>query len=87
MFGGMSGVVYAFLGLIMAAQWRKPGWISPPPMPVFAFMLIWLVIGMLGSMEFIGAGAIANGAHLGGLLAGWALGLLVSGLPGVFRST
>ena len=73
-FGGMSGVVYAFMGLIMAAQWRRPGWISPPPMAVFAFMLIWLVIGMLGTMEFIGAGAIANGAHLGGLLGGgrWA---------------
>ena len=85
-FGGMSGVVYAFMGLIMAAQWLRPGWIAPPPMAIFAFMMIWLVIGMAGSMEFIGAGAIANGAHVGGLLAGWVLGIVISGLPTLFGS-
>ena len=48
--------------------------------------MIWLVIGMVGSMEFIGVGAIANGAHVGGLLAGWILGVVISGLPTLFRS-
>ena len=86
MFGGMSGVVYAFMGLIMATQWRRPGWIVPPPMAIFTFMMIWLLIGMIGSMEFIGAGAIANGAHVGGLLAGWILGVVISGLPTLFGS-
>ena len=83
-FGGMSGVVYALMGLIMASQWRRPGWIAPPPMAVFAFMLIWLVIGMAGSMEFIGAGAVANGAHLGGLVTGWCLGLVIGAIPRLF---
>ena len=55
-------------------------------MAVLAFMLIWLVIGMVGSMEFIGAGAIANGAHVGGLISGLLLGLLISGFPRLFRS-
>lgn len=86
-FGGMSGVVYALLGFILVAHWRRPGWIQAPPMAVFAFMLIWLLVGLLGSMEFIGAGAIANGAHVGGLLIGCVLGALISALPGWFRSS
>ena len=69
------------------AHWRRPGWIQAPPMAVFAFMLIWLLVGLLGSMEFIGAGAIANGAHVGGLLIGCVLGALISALPGWFRSS
>ena len=55
-------------------------------MSFMSFMLIWLVIGMVGSMEFIGAGAIANGAHVGGLVSGWLLGLLISGFPRLFRN-
>jgi len=50
-------------------------------MAVFGFMLIWLLVGMVGSMDFIGAGAIANGAHAGGLLIGLLLGIVVSVLP------
>lgn len=73
-FGGMSGVVYAFLGFIWAANLLRPRWISSPPPAVLVFMLIWLVIGFVGSLEFIGVGAIANGAHLGGLLVGFMLG-------------
>jgi GlpG protein len=46
-----------------------------------------LLVGLLGSMEFIGAGAIANGAHVGGLLIGCVLGALISALPGWFRSS
>jgi GlpG protein len=83
-FGGMSGVVYAFMGVILVSHWRRPGWILPPPMAVFAFMLIWLLIGMAGSMEFIGAGAVANGAHVGGLLTGCLLGMLLSIAPHIF---
>ena len=86
-FGGMSGVVYAFLGFIMMLSWRRPGWITPPPMAVFGFMLIWLLVGMVGSMDFIGAGAIANGAHAGGLIIGLILGVVVSVLPVAFRGS
>ena len=32
-FGGMSGVVYAFMGLIMATQWRSPAGSRRRPWP------------------------------------------------------
>jgi GlpG protein len=37
-------------------------------------MLIWLVVGLVGALQILGAGAIANGAHLGGLVIGVFLG-------------
>ena len=37
-------------------------------------MLAWLLIGMVGALEIMGAGAIANGAHLGGVIIGVILG-------------
>jgi GlpG protein len=38
------------------------------------FMLVWLLVGLVGALEVLGAGAIANGAHLGGLVIGVLLG-------------
>lgn len=77
-FGGMSGVVYAFLGFIWSGNLLRPGWMVPPQPAVLMFMLIWLVIGFLGSLDFIGVGAVANGAHLGGLLIGFMLGAVMA---------
>ncbi len=34
------------------------------------FMVGWLVVCMLGLVEVMGFGAIANAAHLGGLITG-----------------
>ncbi|MEC6824913.1 rhomboid family intramembrane serine protease GlpG [Photobacterium piscicola] len=68
-FGGLSGVVYALLGYIW---WM--GWLAPQRGLVIArsyvvFMLVWLVIGFA---EPVGI-AIANMAHLMGLLTGCAI--------------
>jgi len=73
-FGGMSGVVYAFMGFIWTGNALRPGWIEPLPPAIVGFMLVWLLIGMVGALEILGAGAIANGAHLGGLIIGVSLG-------------
>ena len=75
-FGGMSGVVYSFLGFLWAASLVRPGWLQAPPPVILGFMLIWLIVGLLGTLEFLGVGAIANGAHIGGLAIGFVLGLL-----------
>ena len=75
-FGGMSGVVYGFLGFIWGANKVVPYWLESLPPAIFGFMMVWLCLGMVGVLEMLGAGAIANGAHVGGFLVGLAMGAL-----------
>ncbi len=69
-FGGLSGVVYALVGYLWMLTVRAPqvGLIIQKPLVVF--MLIWLVLGFV--QPFM---AIANSAHLAGLVAGIVMGL------------
>lgn len=85
-FGGMSGVVYAFMGFIWAGNVLRPHWIEPLPPAIMGFMLIWLLVGLVGALEILGAGAIANGAHLGGLIIGAGLGGIFALLSRLDRS-
>jgi GlpG protein len=39
-------------------------------------MLGFLALGFTGVLDLLGLGALANGAHLGGLLAGAVIGLM-----------
>ncbi|ANG62330.1 rhomboid family intramembrane serine protease [Marinobacterium aestuarii] len=75
MFGGMSGVVFALLGYAWLWDRRagRPAIGLPPAL--MGLMLLWLVLGFAGVLEYVGVGAIANTAHLAGLVAGlvWAL--------------
>lgn len=73
LFGGMSGVVFAVLGYSWVwDRLHQPIFYTPPA--VMGFMLFWLALGYSGALEFMGLGAIANTAHLIGLVAGliWA---------------
>ncbi|MEZ9710296.1 rhomboid family intramembrane serine protease GlpG [Vibrio breoganii] len=72
-FGGLSGVVYALVGYIWVLSVRAPQFGLDIPKPILAFMLIWLVLGFV--QPFM---AIANAAHLAGLVAGCLLGWLDS---------
>ena len=47
------------------------------------FMVGWLVVCMVGVIEVLGFGAIANAAHLGGLLCGALLGAAFGALSRV----
>ena len=68
-FGGMSGVGFGLFGYIwMKSRYDPRAGIYAPPDLVLQFM-IWLVICMSGII-----GQIANAAHMGGLLAGMAIG-------------
>ncbi len=64
-FGGLSGVVYALLGYIWITGTLSPKRDLLIGKPIIAFMLIWLVLGFV--QPFM---AIANTAHLVGLLSG-----------------
>ena len=43
------------------------------------FMVGWLVVCMSGLVEELGFGAIANAAHLGGLICGGFVGVIFAG--------
>jgi GlpG protein len=73
-FGGMSGVVYGLLGFAWVAPLLQPRWAIQPAGAIMLFMVGWLVVCMVGLVEVLGFGAIANAAHLGGLVCGGLLG-------------
>lgn len=77
-FGGMSGVVYALIGFIWMRQKFSPHPYLAVPSGIIGFMLLWLVICMTGIVDRFIGGSVANGAHVGGLVAGMAWGLLSS---------
>jgi GlpG protein len=70
-FGGLSGVVYALVGYLWILTWLRPEAGLSIPKPIVGFMLVWLVLGFV--QPFM---AIANMAHLAGLLSGVALGFV-----------
>ncbi|WP_391088562.1 rhomboid family intramembrane serine protease GlpG [Vibrio sp. NH-UV-68] len=70
-FGGLSGVVYALVGYLWMLGYKAPQLGLNLPKPVVGFMLVWLVLGFV--QPFM---AIANTAHLAGLISGVLLGLL-----------
>lgn len=69
-FGGLSGVVYALVGYLWMLSVRAPHLGLTMPKPLIGFMLIWLVLGYV--QPFM---AIANTAHLAGLVSGVILGV------------
>lgn len=74
LFGGMSGVVYGLLGFCWVAPLLQPGWAIQPQPAIMVFMVGWLLACLVGLVEVLGFGAIANAAHLGGLVCGGILG-------------
>lgn len=76
LFGGLSGVLYGLLGHCWIFQRLAPNNAYRLPPGVLVMMLAWLLICMTGIFELLQFGAIANAAHVGGLLAGCLTGLV-----------
>lgn len=76
LFGGLSGVLYGLLGHCWLFQRLAPNADYRLPPGVVALLLGWLLICMTGIFELLQFAAIANAAHVGGLLAGCFTGLL-----------
>lgn len=83
LFGGLSGVVYGFLGFAYVAGRLNPRWQGlAPATAIMVFMVGWLVICLFGVFDVLGF-SVANGAHIGGLLSGSVLGAVFAvGLRG-----
>lgn len=77
-FGGLSGVVYAYMGCLWILSRQRPGLIYIPVPSVFIFMWVWLLVGFTDVLKLLGLGSIANGAHLGGLLVGILTGVIIA---------
>ncbi|MFN3580640.1 MAG: rhomboid family intramembrane serine protease [Pseudomonas sp.] len=80
LFGGLSGVLYGLLGYCWLYQWLAPNVHFALPKGVVVLMLVWLVLCLSGLVTLLGFGAIANTAHVSGLLVGCAAGLIAGGL-------
>jgi len=76
LFGGLSGVVYGWLGFGAVAGRLNPRWqgMAPAP-PILLFMVGWLLVCLFGLVDVLGF-SVANAAHVGGLLSGAGLGAL-----------
>ncbi len=74
LFGGMSGVVYGLLGFSWVGSLLQPRWNIQPARSIMVFMVGWLVVCIFGVVEVLGFGAIANAAHVAGLVGGAVLG-------------
>jgi GlpG protein len=76
LFGGLSGVLYGLLGYCWIFQKCAPNAVFRLPPGVVGMMLIWLVVCMTGLVGALGFGAIANAAHVGGLVMGCVCGAI-----------
>ncbi|WP_043310114.1 rhomboid family intramembrane serine protease [Pseudomonas sp. ML96] len=85
LFGGLSGVLYGLLGYCWIFQLLAPTPAYQLPRGVLVMMLIWLLVCLSGVIDTLGFGAIANAAHVGGLAAGCAAGLVGGALARLRR--
>ncbi|HKP64656.1 MAG TPA: rhomboid family intramembrane serine protease [Polyangiales bacterium] len=77
MFGGMSGVVYAYVGYLWARGRADPRSGIFMPGRMVGFFVAWMALGFSGLLDSV-VGAMANYCHLGGFLAGAAYGYVAA---------
>ena len=75
-FGGMSGVIYALLGYLWIGHKLRPASYAPLPNGIMLFMVGWLLFCMTGVLEAAVGIAVANAAHLSGLISGLVIGVV-----------
>jgi GlpG protein len=74
LFGGLSGVVYGFIGIAFIYQLKVND--LGIPKGLFYVSIGWLLLGVSGVFSAIGLFNVANAAHVGGLLSGLVMAVL-----------
>ncbi len=74
LFGGMSGVVFGYLGFSLVWSRMVPSRSTGLAPGIYVFMAVYLIVGLTGTIDLLGLGALANGAHVGGAVTGLAIG-------------
>lgn len=74
-FGGLSGVVYGFMGWLWVHHKLDPSPLNNINPPIVGLMMFWLILCMTGAIDGLIGGSVANAAHLGGLMVGAGLGV------------
>ncbi|MBU3070539.1 rhomboid family intramembrane serine protease [Aestuariicella sp. G3-2] len=78
LFGGLSGVLYGLMGFLWIYNRFKPHPVFTLQPGIVGFMLVWVVLGMTGAVDFFMDGSIANAAHVGGLISGMLIAVIVA---------
>lgn len=73
---GASGAIYGILGTLTVLRPRMAVWVFGIPMPMYVAAIFWAFLDLVG---FFAPSGIANAAHLFGLGAGIAAGLILRG--------
>ena len=76
LFGGLSGVVYGLLGYLWIRHRLAPHPLSELTPGILPLMLVWLLLCLMGVVDWFIRGGVANGAHVTGLAIGIAFGAL-----------
>jgi|GEM_PF-2843788 len=69
-FGGLSGLVYGLIGFLIVQHKCAPTAMNTLGKGMIIMMLVFMLLGLFGIIDVFIAGSIANGAHLGGFIAG-----------------
>ena len=78
LFLGISGVVFGMLGYIWMQGRFDPRAGMRLPQGIVFMMLLWVFLGISGSIESMTGMRVANTAHVAGLVAGCIMGIAVS---------
>lgn len=75
-FGGLSGVVYGCLGMLLVARFVERHPVLRIPDGLYFMMIIFMALGFTGVLDILVSGTVANMAHLAGFLMGVFLGCI-----------